>query len=388
MKKLILFFILLISYPLSANAAVDVKEVVNEIITIGDTAIRDYDEKNGFATTDKFSDIYFDVFEKSGLEAQIGAKDNALKIKLESKFYKIIALSGKNSKKTKVLNAWNDLKAELIKTSSSMGEKLSFSALLLQSFFILLREGFEAILVITALITYLRRQDANEYLSTIYIGVGTALIASVLTALAITKLFSISGESKEALEGITMLIAAVVLLYVSFWLISKAEAERWQKYIKGKISNAITKGNSITLGFAAFLAVYREGAETILFYQALMGQTTEYNAVLLGFLLAALALFIIYYLMKNVSVRLPIGAFFTVTAILLYYLAFSFTGNGIRELQEANWIGITPLDNLPMITWLGVYPTFETFSAQALILLPLIFVIIWHFKNKGKQNNV
>lgn len=388
MKKIILFFILLISYPLSANATVNSKEVVNEIITVGGNAIKNYDEKNGFATTDKFSDIYFDIFEKSGLEAQIGAKDNALKIKLESKFYKIIALSGKNSKKTKVLNAWNDLKAELIKTSSSMGEKLSFSALLLQSFFILLREGFEAILVITALITYLRRQDANEYLSTIYIGVGTALIASVLTALAITKLFSISGESKEALEGITMLIAAVVLLYVSFWLISKAEAERWQKYIKGKISNAITKGNSITLGFAAFLAVYREGAETILFYQALVGQTTEYNAVLLGFLLAALALFIIYYLMKNVSVRLPIGAFFTVTAILLYYLAFSFAGNGIRELQEANWIGITPLDNLPMITWLGVYPTFETFSAQALILLPLIFVIIWHFKNKGKQNNV
>ena len=178
-----------------------------------------------------------------------------------------------------------------------------------------------------------------------------------------------------------------MLFYVSYWLISKSESTRWQAYINGKIDSALSTGSALTLGFAAFLAVYREGAETVLFYQAIAGQSNgDFAPIILGFLLGLAVLAVLYLLMRSASFRLPIGLFFGLTAGLLYYLAISFAGGGVLELQEAGWLSITPVAGIPTITWLGLYPTQETLLAQSLLVIPLFIALAWWLPKLRKQN--
>jgi len=333
-----------------------------------------YDREQGMETADGFSDIYFDVFEGSGMEAVIGIEAPGSKSELESLFSSLIGLASRGDPHAEVQQAWQLLRTRIETVAASVAGKESegFWATLLQSFLILLREGFEAILVITALTTYLKRQGEDEKLPYIYHGVAWAVVASVLTAVMLSIVFKVSGAVQEALEGITLLIAAGVLFYVSYWLISKREAARWQAYIRTKMNKALGRGSMLALGFAAFLAVYREGAETVLFYQAMAGQAGgQFGALVTGIVLGLLALGGVYWLMRSASFRLPMGLFFTLTAGLLYYLAISFAGNGVLELQAANWVGITPLDRVPRIPWLGLYPSMETVLAQLVLLLPL-----------------
>jgi high-affinity iron transporter len=390
----IVFALLFSSASVYANQPdkpVDYQEVVDEIAAKGNDLLTHYQAKNGLDTSDAFSSLYFDVFEGKGLEIAIGMSKPSLKTELESLFSTVIGLTAKGKPKQDVDKAWTSLHNLLQQTAASHkenGRSEGFWSLLIQSFLILLREGFEAILVITALITYLRRQEATDQLPAIYYGIGLALVASVLTAYLLNAVFKVSGEAKEALEGITMLVAAGVLFYVSYWLISKSESARWQEWIKGQINNAISKGSIFALGFAAFLAVYREGAETVLFYQALVGQSNgDYLAIAFGFAAAAVALSVIYWLMKTASYHLPIGLFFTATAVLLYYLAVTFAGNGMLELQEAKWVSITPVDWLPRISWLGLHPTVETVLAQLLLLLPLPFAVLWWMRQRHSNNS-
>ena len=365
--------------PFTAQASVpdkdvDLLAVAEDIARQGDAAMIDYDPGKGLDTADAFSDLYFDVFEDSGMEAVIGLNDPGAKSELESLFSSVIGLAAKARPRAEVSQAWEKLRTRIGSVAVIVAGKESegFWSTLLQSFLILLREGFEAILVITALITYLKRQGEDDKLPYIYHGVAWAVTASVLTAVLLSVVFEVSGTVQEALEGVTMLIAAIVLFYVSYWLISKREAARWQAYIRSKMNKALSHGSTLALGFAAFLAVYREGAETVLFYQAMAGQANgQYGAIAVGFVLALLGLGSIYWLMRAASFRLPIGLFFTLTAGLLYYLAVTFAGNGMLELQAANWVAITPLDGVPRIPWLGLYPSMETVLAQLVLILPL-----------------
>jgi high-affinity iron transporter len=244
---------------------------------------------------------------------------------------------------------------------------------------ILVREGFEAMLVVTALITYLRRSGHEDKARVIYYGIGAALGASAVTAVLFNTLFNGVGAYREAMEGIVMLIASGVLFYVSYWLFSKREASRWQNYIKNKMSKALSTGSLFALGLTAFLAVYREGAETILFYQALASNTQQQHAALtLGIITASITLLILFWLMQKASARIPYSWFFTITAIFLYYMAFFFIGGAMLELQEAGWIGISPIMWMPSLTWLGIYPTWQSVDAQLLFLIPSIGALIWY----------
>lgn len=404
LRNFILYTLLLFgtfySHSVSANTEanntankgeINYQIVVDEIALKGHALIDNYQTSTALDTSDAFSALYFDVFEAKGLETAIALHNPSLKTELESYFGTVIGLASQAKPKAQVEKAWLDLHDRLQQTAKDQpkqGESGGFWSLVIQSFFILLREGFEAMLVITALVTYLRRQEATDQLPVIYYSVGLALLASAVTAYLISEVIKVSGEAQEALEGITMLIAAAVLFYVSYWLISKSESGRWQAWIKGQVNTALSKGSAFALGLAAFLAVYREGAETVLFYQALAGQSdNSFPAIGLGFLFASIALIGLYWVMKTASLRLPIGLFFTLTAILLYYLAVTFAGNGILELQEAKWVSITPVEWLPRITWLGLHPTIESVSAQILLLIPLPFAIYWWAKQR-KNNSI
>ncbi|HKO14984.1 MAG TPA: cytochrome c/FTR1 family iron permease [Gemmatimonadaceae bacterium] len=246
----------------------------------------------------------------------------------------------------------------------------------LQSFLIILREGFEAILVIGAVVAFLLKTGHHDRLRDIWKGVAWGLVASAATAVVLKTVLEAMPASREIIEGLTLLVAVAVLFSVSYWLISRVEAARWQQFIREKVNFALEHGGGTTLAFVAFLAVYREGAETALFYQALFNEGTHVVLpVVLGIVVGFAALAVIFTLFYRFGVRIPLRPFFSVTGVLLYYMAFVFMGRGIRELQEGNAMPISIIPGFPHVEAMGIYPTWQTVLAQLLLLALFAFAV-------------
>ncbi|TDX48947.1 FTR1 family iron permease [Orenia marismortui] len=394
-NKLLLTFFMLAILVLSLNTNTyaaswhDVREDIKIRINKG---LDLYEEGNLEKAKKSITDAYFIPFEgeemEQAIQRYIGGQ-NAFKV--EYMFSQIKKLMDKGADKHKVKALSDRLVKELDAYATKLDELApreddSPFAKFLYSFMIILREGFEAILVIGAILAYLIKSGNEDKVKTVYNSSFVAIIASILTAFLFKYVFHISGLGQELLEGITMLLAMVVLFSVSFWLISKVEAKKWDEYIKGKVKDSLATGNSWALWSAVFLAVYREGAETVLFYQALFAKTDKsaYGMIGLGFLVGCVALAIIYMIVKKGSMKLPLKPFFVVTSGLLYYLAFVFAGQGIRELQEASVIGATKIEGFPTISWLGVYPTWQTLSLQIVLVIIAVIALVYSF-NGSKQ---
>jgi high-affinity iron transporter len=255
-----------------------------------------------------------------------------------------------------------------------------------QSFLIILREGFEAILVLGAVVAFLIKTGHRERLRSIWVGLTLGVLASLVTAVVLKTLLGAMPASRSLVEAITMLIAVAVLFSVSYWLISKVEAAKWQKFIREKVTSALEHGGGKALTLVAFLAVYREGAETALFYQALFNSGPNVGVPLtLGILAGFAALAVIFTLFYRYGVRIPMRPFFAVTSLLLYYMALVFMGKGIRELQEANVMPITVIPGAPHIDAMGIYPSMETLAGQGILILLLLFATIKTFWPGHKQ---
>jgi high-affinity iron transporter len=382
-RRLLVLLALLLPVP-AAAAELDMNAIARVLSAKGAALADDYVETDGAATAEGFSDLYFEVFEDSGMEQALGMRSPATKTELEALFGDVIGKAGQNRPKAEISAAWRVLDGRLTATAAAHANAATgWIATFVQSFLILLREGFEAMLVITALVATLRRSGQGDKLHVIGHGVGWALVASLAAAWALTQLPQMTGRNQEALEGAVMLLAAAVLFHVSFWLLSKREAQAWQDYVKAQVDSAARSGRLWALGLAAFLAVFREGAETVLFYQALvLSSPGEMPAVLTGIAVAALALAVLYWAMRALSFRLPIRLFFTATAGLLFFLAVSFAGRGVLELQEGQLLPITPVDALPRIEWLGLFPTVESIGAQALLVIPMLAALLWHARRQ------
>jgi high-affinity iron transporter len=249
-----------------------------------------------------------------------------------------------------------------------------------QSFLIILREGFEAILVVGAVVAFLIKTGHRERLRRIWWGVGYALLASAATAIVLKTVLAAMPASREIIEGLTLLVAVGVLFSVSYWLISKVEAAKWQAFIRDKVNNALQHGGGRALTFVAFLAVYREGAETALFYQALFNEGPNVAFPLtMGILAGFVALGVIFTLFYRFGVRIPLRPFFSVTSVLLYLMAFVFMGKGIRELQEGNALPLTAIPGFPHSELLGLYPSWQGVLAQLALLLLFAFAVLKTF---------
>ena len=252
----------------------------------------------------------------------------------------------------------------------------SASEAFLQSLLIILREGFEAILVVGAVVAFLLKTGHRERLRSIWMGIVLALVASGLTAVVLRTVLSAIPASQEIIEGLTLLVAVAVLFSVSYWLISRVEAAKWQAFIREKVNNALEHGGGRALAFVAFLAVYREGAETALFYQALFNEGSHVVLpITLGIVTGFAGLAVIFTLFYRFGVRIPLRPFFSVTSVLLYYMAFVFTGKGIKELQEGNAVPITTIHGFPTVEALGLYPTWQTLLAQMVLLGLFVFAV-------------
>ena len=354
--------------------------VVEDIEKKLDSSIESYRRGDVAVARALIMDSYFEGFEGEGMERAISVYiSEERKAELESLFRRVLSDVSEKKPLPSVIVAKQRLLSELRKDAvklSSRQEGGKPYQLFFNSFVIILREGFEAILVIGAIIAYLKNSGNIRKTPAVYKGVAFALIASVITAFFFHSVIVLGGKSMEAIEGITMLLATAVLFYVSFWLISKVEVKRWHDYIRRKVSGSVTRSSAFALGFAAFLAVYREGAETVLFYQALyLGSEGNPYPMAAGFLAGSLVLAGTFAFIRYLSVKVPAGPFFLVTSIILYYLSFTFAGKGILELQEAQWIPSTRMDGFPEIGFAGIYGTREGVIVQsALIILFMVSI--------------
>lgn len=235
---------------------------------------------------------------------------------------------------------------------------------------ILLREGLEALLIVVAMIAFLKKADRTDVLSYVHAGWASALGAGALTWFAATYLVNLSGASREITEGFAAIFAAVVLLAVGIWMHQKSLAGRWQAYVQDKLTAALNKRSATVLFVLAFVTVYREVFETVLFYAALW---TEHNGqyLLAGLAVGVVILGVVTAIMLRTSARLPIGRFFAASSALIAILAVVLVGKGVAALQEAGMLHVSPLA-LPRIDLLGIYPSRQTISAQLLVLVVVL----------------
>ena len=247
----------------------------------------------------------------------------------------------------------------------------SAASTFLGAFTILLREGLEALLIVVAMLAFLRKADRAEMVRPVHWGWITALLAGLATWWAATHLVSISGASRELTEGFGSILAAVILLFVGIWMHGKAQADEWQRYIREKVGQALSKKSAWFLFLLAFVAVYREVFETILFFTALSAEG-RLAPLVAGAAAAAALLVVIAVLMFRFSRKLPIAKFFAYSSALIAVLAVVLAGKGVAALQEAGMIGVTPLDWAPRVEILGLYPTLEGLLAQAATLAILL----------------
>ncbi len=235
---------------------------------------------------------------------------------------------------------------------------------------ILFREGLEALLVIIALVAGVRQAGQADRTRPIYAGALAALAMSLVLAWAVDHL--IGDNTSDTLEGFFQLFAAATLFYVSSWMTAKNQARQWTNFIDAKVTAAKqSSGPSLALAATAFLAVMREGAETIVFFQALLSgatETAERHAVLIGVIAGAASLAIAFVLLQRVTYAIPIGPVFKATSILLYAMAVIFAGQGIASFQESGMMSATFINGVPTQPMLGLYPTVQTLVAQFILL--------------------
>ena len=382
-----------------------------------DTSYQAYMEGDLDAARDNLNTAYYTVYEESGLDhaiyQELSLED---RLKVEAAFdalydildggearYSITKYRKKNNAIKQVLltaaKKIDDQEAaasaeagdEAAETEEVFEEKQSDPRLLtfLGAFGIIVREGLEAILVIAAIIAYLMKSGNGKSLKNVYIGAVAGIAASFAAAAILAwanGAFASAGLAQEIIEGITALIAVCVLFYVSNWMISKAEAASWSRYIDGKVQSSVEQGSAFALAFTAFLSVFREGAEVVLFYQPMLSEGNP-GMVWAGFGAGCVLLVFVYLAITKLSIKLPIKVFFTATSILMAVMCVSFLGSGIKELAEGNVFDLAlRVPGIPendAIQVLGIYPYLETLVPQLILsVVLLVTFMIAHYRGK------
>jgi high-affinity iron transporter len=331
--------------------------------------------------SDKIAVDAYMTFEQ--VETSIRAKSPGLASELEGNFawLRTRAVKADEAERNTIRER---LLAGLERAERVVADRPSEMSLFVASFFLLVREGFEAILIVAALMMFLAKAGAPERRRDVARGAWAAVGASVVTWVLVELLLQVTPGQREMIEGGTMLLAAAVLFYVSYWLLSKIEAAKWTAFVHGKMRSALSSGSGIALSAVAFLAVYREGFETILFYKALFTSAGSSGVSVVGGIAAgAVGLVAIYLLVNQLGLRVAMKPFFAVTGVMLYYMAFVFAGKGIAELQGAQLIPLTVIEGAPRVPVFGIYPTLESLIVQGLLLALALVAAVWALWPRG-----
>ncbi|HEV7685164.1 MAG TPA: FTR1 family protein, partial [Acidimicrobiia bacterium] len=305
----------------------------------------------------------------------------------ETKFAEIRGLISGGAPSGQVRDAVIELRrlineAERQLTSTGLGAP---SVVAGQSFLIIFREGLEAVLLLSALLGYLEAAKASHFRKPVLIGMGAAMATSVAMFFVLRVILDTLPFGREVLEAATAIVATVVLFYVSFWLIARLEQRRWLEFLRSRVWSAVSVGSTTALVLVGFTAVFREGFETSLMYQALVSFGTGLVGwILLGLALGLAALTVVAYGIFKLGRKLPIKTFLSGAVVLLMATSVAFLGNAVRSLQEADVIGLTPLHGWPrapifLSQALGYWPSKETVLTQAVLALVYVAGAVYMF---------
>lgn len=314
------------------------------------------------------------------VEGEVSTRDSKLYSDIETKIPIVISLLSSSNKDTdKATEILMDLQTRLEPLLTTTSYSFWDAAL------ILLREGLEALLIVATLLAFLKKSNHSDMKKWIWGGVLSGIVASALFAILITIVFSnlTAASSREYIEGIVGIIAVIMMISVGIWLHNNVNIKKWNDYIQKHMGKALATGSLVSFSAISFLAIFREGAETIIFYAG-MAPNMELNQLLLGISIASVILFVIGFFIIRYSVKMPIRPFFIVTTILIYILAFKITGMSIHSLQVANVIPTHSLHNFPFIEWIGLFPTLETFIPQMILLLIIGATSLWIKQNEAR----
>lgn len=324
---------------------------------------------------------YLDGYEL--IEAPLSTLDRELATAVERNMLVVRNMIRDSVPTEELSSVVDDLRSQLEEAASVLSASSTSAApLFVSAFLILLREGLEAILLLAAMSLYLRRTEHSDAMRYLHFGWVGALTAGALTWIGIKTAIDISGAQREVIEGTAALLAAVVLLYVGIWLHRHSNAVHWQAFLRERLGRNLSTGTLWGIAALAFVAVYREILETVLFYETLWLQSGKPLPLISGATSAVIALIVAGWLVFRVGARLPLRRFFQFNGALMFVLAFIFTGKGIMALQEAGWIGATFI-RVPRIDWLGIYPTIQTVGTQiAIVCVSTLGLIVQRRKPK------
>ena len=383
-------------------------EVASEMTVILDQAYEAAAAGKGDEGATLVNNAYYQYYEKLGFEKNVMnviSGDRVSQVEYQFKMTRKIMRDGGSDKEIKQLV--DDLKSWLVKDAAILdggasGNVNGFTKLVTssagQAFLILIREGLEALLVVAAVIAYLVKSGNKRFARWIYLGVVAGLAGSGLVAVLFTFLFGGSGPIQEISEGVCALIATLMLLWTSNWMLNKSSVEAWNNYIRNKTEAAVAgaqskveSGQGLGLGMIAslamlsFLAVFREGAETVIFYESIYSMSQDAHGMWVGGLAAAAVLIVIFLILRFTSVKIPIGPFFLVTSIVMAVLVVIFAGGGIHALIEGDLIEGTYLSSVPTNDWIGLYPYVETITAQVIAAIAVVVLFVVGFIKKHRM---
>ena len=288
-----------------------------------------------------------------------------------------------------------DESERLVTGTGTLAPAIAFTS----SFAVIFREGLESVLILGAILTYLDASRNTRFKKHVYFGVIAAVAATGITWVIASFIIDISGANRELIEAIAALSATVMLFYVSFWVLNKIEHKKWMEFVKAKVWQATTTGSVMVFVMLSFFTVYREGFETVLFYQAMSGFAKYMEAYVgLGFIAGLGVLFLLYYIIRRLGRKLPLRALFGLTMGVGAYMSVTFLGNAVRELQILDLVpytslfGIVPRLDINLATMTGIYPTLETIVAQVILfgiyLVASLYVLVMRPRKERQLNSM
>ncbi|MBF0720619.1 FTR1 family protein [Staphylococcus sciuri] len=307
------------------------------------------------------------------VESEISTRNGALYTKIEQKIPQYAGQLDEDNKddigsQLETLN--QEIKSTISKTSYTFWD----AAL------ILLREGVEALLIIMALLTVTRKSEQTKASKWIVIGSVIGIVLSIALAFIFKAIFENLGSTRELTEGLVGIGSVILMLIVGIWLHSKSSLDSWQNFINKNMDKAMSTGSIVTFGLVAFLSVFREGAETIIFYLGIVGKISTWSLIL-GIIVASVILALIAIFFNQITKWIPIHRLFFIMSLFIFILAFKILGVSIHTLQILNIVPQHTINHLPFIDLIGFYPTYETLIPQ---LALVILVVIYYTMSKKK----